>query len=155
MGKERSDVRETGEIKRVVSSLLMRIDSLPSYTIEITASIHPELLDRVVWRRFQLRISLPSPSTQDLVRFFSKQLFKLDNSPDISPVALAKRIGSAIYAEAEEFIMDLLRRWVLSLNEMSLKTILNEQLKSWDSRTCPVMSCSNIEEKNDAREAAA
>ena len=155
VGKERGDVHETGEIKRVVSSLLMRIDTLPSYTVVITASNHPELLDRAVWRRFQIRISLPAPSTEDLIKFFDKQLFKLDYSPDISPVALAKRIGEVSYAEAEEFILDLLRCRVLSLNEKPIKTILNEQLKSWDSRTRPVSSRSNIDEKNDDREAVA
>ena len=33
IGKERSDMHETGEIKRVVSSLLLQIDALPSYNI--------------------------------------------------------------------------------------------------------------------------
>ena len=35
LGKERGDTHETGEIKRVVSSLLLQIDSLPSYVIVI------------------------------------------------------------------------------------------------------------------------
>ena len=33
IGKERGDIHETGEIKRVVTSLLMQFDDLPSYTI--------------------------------------------------------------------------------------------------------------------------
>ena len=52
VGKERGDVHETGEIKRVVSSLLLQIDDLPSHVVVITATNHPELLDRAVWRRF-------------------------------------------------------------------------------------------------------
>jgi SpoVK/Ycf46/Vps4 family AAA+-type ATPase len=59
IAKERGDVHETGEIKRVISSLLMQIDELPSYTIVVSATNHPELLDRAAWRRFQLRLSLP------------------------------------------------------------------------------------------------
>ncbi|MCZ8107922.1 MAG: ATP-binding protein, partial [Burkholderiales bacterium] len=46
LGKERGDTHETGEIKRVVSSLLMQIDELPDYVVVIAASNHPELLDR-------------------------------------------------------------------------------------------------------------
>src|SRR3712207_6872521 len=61
IGKERGDVHETGEIKRVVSSLLLQIDALPSYVTVVVASNHPELLDRAVWRRFQLRLYLPPP----------------------------------------------------------------------------------------------
>lgn len=49
IGKERGDSQELGEIKRVVSSLLLMTDSLPNYTIVIGASNHPELLDRAVW----------------------------------------------------------------------------------------------------------
>jgi AAA+ superfamily predicted ATPase len=58
IGKERGDVHETGEIKRVVSFLLMQIDQLPSYVITVAATNHAELLDRAVWRRFQLRITV-------------------------------------------------------------------------------------------------
>ncbi|MBX9696780.1 MAG: ATP-binding protein, partial [Alphaproteobacteria bacterium] len=56
VGKERSDAQETGEIKRVVSSLLVQMDRLPSHTIVVCATNHPELLDRAVWRRFELKL---------------------------------------------------------------------------------------------------
>jgi SpoVK/Ycf46/Vps4 family AAA+-type ATPase len=51
VGKERGDTHETGEIKRVVTSLLMQIDDLPSYVVVVAATNHAELLDRAVWRR--------------------------------------------------------------------------------------------------------
>ena len=41
IGKERGDRQETGEIKRVVSSLLLQIDALPSYVVVVTASKPP------------------------------------------------------------------------------------------------------------------
>ncbi len=59
IGKERGDVHETGEIKRVVSSLLLQVDQLPSHVVVVTATNHSELLDRAVWRRFQVRLDLP------------------------------------------------------------------------------------------------
>ena len=58
VGKERGDVHETGEIKRVVTSLLMQVDDLPSYTVVVAATNHAELLDRAAWRRFQVRLLL-------------------------------------------------------------------------------------------------
>ena len=61
MGKERGDTNETGEIKRVVSSLLLQIDRLPPHVVVVGATNHPELLDKAVWRRFQVRLNLPSP----------------------------------------------------------------------------------------------
>ena len=59
LGKERGDIHETGEIKRVVSSLLLQIDRLPSHVVVVTATNHPELLDRAVWRRFQSDSTCP------------------------------------------------------------------------------------------------
>ncbi len=70
IGKERGDTYETGEIKRVVSSILLQIDALPSTVVTITATNHPELLDRAVWRRFQLRMQLPPPTQSEMARWF-------------------------------------------------------------------------------------
>ena len=66
VGKERGDVHETGEIKRVVSSLLMQVDDLPSYTVVVAATNHAELLDRAAWRRFQVRLALDPPTRREL-----------------------------------------------------------------------------------------
>ena len=55
LGKERGDTHETGEIKRVVTTLLMQVDEVPAYTVIVAATNHSELLDRAAWRRFQLR----------------------------------------------------------------------------------------------------
>src|SRR5258705_225336 len=70
LGKERGDIHETGEIKRVVSSLLLQIDDLPSYVVVIAATNHPELLDRAVWRRFQLRVHLQPPTALQVHQWF-------------------------------------------------------------------------------------
>lgn len=72
IGKERGDTKETGEIKRVVSSLLLQMDRLPSYVVVITASNHPELLDRAVWRRFQLRLDLNIPDNKKIECFIER-----------------------------------------------------------------------------------
>ena len=66
VGKERGDAHETGEIKRVVSSLLLQIDALPSYVVVVAASNHPELLDRAAWRRFQIRLELDRPTQRQI-----------------------------------------------------------------------------------------
>ena len=63
IGKERGDQHETGEIKRVVSSLLLQIDSLPSYVVAIAATNHDALLDQAVWRRFSNEIGITKTYT--------------------------------------------------------------------------------------------
>jgi AAA+ superfamily predicted ATPase len=134
IGKERGDTHETGEIKRVVTSLLMQIDELPSYTIVVAATNHPELLDRASWRRFQLRLELPMPTESDLAEFITRFLDGYGEPLSYSPGALAKALGPVSYAEAEEFCLDIRRRQVLAMGETSLKSIVSEQLKMWTSQ---------------------
>jgi len=134
IGKERGDTHETGEIKRVVTSLLMQIDELPSYTIVIAATNHPELLDRASWRRFQVRLNLPMPTAKDLAGFIAKLFEPFEESSSYTPGALARSLGSISYAEAEEFCRDIRRRQVLTMGERSLRSIVSEQLKMWATR---------------------
>lgn len=140
VGKERGDIHETGEIKRVVTSLLMQVDDLPSYTVVIAATNHAELLDRAVWRRFQLRLNLPAPSTKELARYLDAffRRTKLD-LPSSGP-SIIQRLGQVSFAEAEQFALDVCRRAVLSLGEMNSKAVVEAQLKLWQERAQPFKS---------------
>jgi SpoVK/Ycf46/Vps4 family AAA+-type ATPase len=134
IGKERGDIHETGEIKRVVTSLLMQVDDLPSYAIIAGATNHPELLDRASWRRFQLRLPLPMPTTPALASYIERFAQRFDQTLGQSPASVAKRLGKISYAEVEQFCLDLQRRHALTLGGKPLKTILAEQLAIWSTR---------------------
>ena len=134
VGKERGDVNETGEIKRVVSSLLMQVDDLPSYTVVVTASNHPELLDRAVWRRFQLRLELPPPSHAQLCGYFDAFASSMDEPLGTSSEQLARSLKGISYAEAEEFCHGIRRGHVLSMGTRPVKAIVAEQLDLWKAR---------------------
>ncbi|MBS0982162.1 ATP-binding protein [Gluconobacter cerinus] len=134
LGKERGDVHETGEIKRVVSSLLLQMDDLPSYTVIVCASNHPELLDRAVWRRFQLRLELPMPTRADFRRWLA-HVGADRKSLGMDPNTLARDLEGGSYAEAEEFLMDVKRKIVLSGGPPKL--IVTQQLKAWKRRFWP------------------
>ena len=134
LGKERGDVHETGEIKRVVSSLLLQIDDLPSYAVVMAATNHSELLDRAVWRRFQVRMKLPKPTRKQMAAFITTCLSRLDEPAGLKAETLAKRLEPVSYSEAEQFCIGLLRRQVLSMGDKPLKTIVDEQLDLWAAR---------------------
>jgi AAA+ superfamily predicted ATPase len=134
IGKERGDIHETGEIKRVVTSLLMQVDDLPSYTIVAGATNHPELLDRASWRRFQLRLSLPMPTQKALGNYIETFAQRFDGKLGHSPAGIAKKLGTISYGEAEQFCLDIQRRHVLSMGEKPLKAIVSEQLAIWSAR---------------------
>lgn len=134
IGKERGDLHETGEIKRVVSSLLLQIDALPSYVVVVTASNHPELLDRAVWRRFQIRLELPRPRQGQVEEWFRRFEKRTGHTLGISPRRLAQSLKGLSFAEVEDFGSDVLRRIALSQPEADAKKITEHCLAQWKKR---------------------
>jgi SpoVK/Ycf46/Vps4 family AAA+-type ATPase len=139
VGKERGDVHETGEIKRVVSSLLLQIDALPSYVVVVTASNHPELLDRAVWRRFQVRLNLPLPGQAQIAMWLQKFERRLGQTMPGSSRLLTQRLAGLSFAEIEEFGLDILRRSVLSDPAASLTKMISDRLNFIKKSAKPAM----------------
>ena len=134
VGKERGDLHETGEIKRVVSSLLLQIDTLPSYVVAVSATNHPELLDRAVWRRFQLRLALPAPTPALARDWFRRFEQRLGSKLVPAPSTLARRLRGLSFAELEQFCLDVQRHHVLNLPDGDVRAIVAERLKQWRTR---------------------
>lgn len=130
IGKERGDSHELGEIKRVVSSLLLMTDTLPSYTIVIGASNHAELLDRAVWRRFQIRVELPMPSKNDIEKWLNlfEKRYALDFQYDLA--VLANELKGNNFGDIEIFALNVMRKYVLSLPNQNLSSIIISELKN-------------------------
>jgi len=137
IGKERGDTHETGEIKRVVSFLLMQIDQLPSYVIIIVATNHAELLDRAVWRRFQLRLAFPAPRRKEIEVFLDRIMSSWPQKPSLSVGTIASRIGPVSYAEALDFCQNVRRRHILGLGEKTIDSALHDELTLWAARVWP------------------
>lgn len=135
VGKERGDVHETGEIKRVVSSLLLQIDSLPSYTIVVVASNHAELLDTAVWRRFQVRLELPRPTNEQFVWFI--QNYELQTSLEFGLPAqtIVERAGFDSFSAVEDFCRDVYRRAVLERQQDNTRKIIETKIRQWREQT--------------------
>lgn len=144
IGKERGDQHETGEIKRVVSFLLMQIDQLPSYVVTVAATNHVELLDKAVWRRFQLRLLLPAPSEDLLTGFVGRHINLWPERVRVTPAQIAAKLFPTSFAEALDFIQTVRRQHILAMSARSLDSILTEQLNLWKSRLVP-------EERHDIR----
>ena len=134
IGKERGDKHETGEIKRVVSSLLLQIDKLPSRTVIVVASNHPTLLDSAAWRRFQVRMELLPPKPSEIQRYLETYQNKTDLNFGESTKVIASKIKASSYAELEEFCRDVLRRSILDKHKENAQTITNKKLKQWELR---------------------
>ena len=129
IAKERSDEHETGEIKRVVSTLLLQIDRLPAHVILVAATNHGELLDRAAWRRFQMRVELGPPSRAQATRFLEGLAARFGGDLGFAPRTLADKLAGASFAELEEFALDVRRRAILELPDGNLRRIVQERLE--------------------------
>lgn len=145
LGKERGDTHETGEIKRVVSSLLLQIDDLPDYVVVVAASNHPELLDRAVWRRFQVRVELPMPTRQQLTQHIESIGKRCQTNFGYAPETLAKHFLGLNFAEVEEFCLSVVRRAVLDRMTDNAQTITRKKLEQWSGRLKPVSNSQSAE----------
>ena len=132
VGKERGDKHETGEIKRVVTSLLMQIDDLPSYVVVAAATNHSELLDKAVWRKIPISVVAAGADakTTDRVRAAKSEIGQT-LTLSVPAAQIVKNLGRVSYAEAEEFLMNVMRREILTAGERSSDDIVREQLKIW------------------------
>lgn len=130
LGKERGDSQETGEIKRVVSSLLLQIDRLPSHVIVITATNHPELLDKAVWRRFQLKLELKNPTRKQINEWLDRFEKELNTSLEYSRRTLIDNLYGLSFSNLTDFGLDIRRRYVLSLPNSDMRKIVKATLEN-------------------------
>lgn len=149
LGKERGDAHETGEIKRVVSSLLLQLDDLPDYVVVIAASNHPELLDRAVWRRFQLRLELSTPTRAQLTAYIESIAHRTKINFGLASETLANNLYGVSFSEVEEFCISVVRRAVLDQSTNNAKAITQGKLKQWRSRLQPIKSQPNKNQKTE------
>lgn len=131
VGKERGDAHETGEVKRLVSSLLMQVDELPSYVVAVGATNHPELLDRAAWRRFELTLEMPMPSRSALEEFFGEFQERAKTSLGLSPRTLAGHTLGCSFSDAERLALDVLRRYVLAGPNADIRKIAKARVAAF------------------------
>lgn len=137
VGKERGDIHETGEIKRVVSTLLLQMDQLPAHVVIVTATNHAELLDRAVWRRFELRLRLPPPGPRQIEEFLNRLFGGFQLARDFKPSGLSKHLRGATYSEIEDLFRDISRRAILQGCETDIAKMVSERIIAWRQRVTP------------------
>ncbi len=73
-GKSRDDSQDVGELKRLVTTLLVELDRWPVGNLLIGATNHPGLLDHALERRFERRLLLGLPGEAERAAIVSALL---------------------------------------------------------------------------------
>ncbi len=155
IGKERGDTTDVGELKRVVASLLTQIEEMPTTSVVICASNHPQLLDSAAWRRFELRLALPMPNAEALEHYFMTFASVLDEPLGMSAAEIAEIMQGASYADAQALCEDARRRVVLSLGAEPMSKVLPRLLARREAQA-PLrpISLSNVMKAGSAKRKA-
>lgn len=95
IGKNRDDIHEHGEIKRVVNNFLQMLDNFNGKSIIFAATNHQYMLDPAIWRRFDdvVWYQLPDSKTRGLLL---EQFLR--------PMRRADEINTQIIAEMTDFL---------------------------------------------------
>ena len=128
IGKERGDVHDTGEIKRIVSTLLLQVDDLPSYNVFVAATNHPELIDRAAWRRFQIHVNLTPPNREQILSWLKSFEVLIGESFGELTNDTVDKLDGLNFSDIEGVFLDIRRKIVLSEGQLSLKDVIRKKL---------------------------
>lgn len=130
LAKRRDDVSDIGELKRLVNVLLLELERWPPEGVLVSASNHPELLDRAVARRFEQIIELPLPGEDERRRLITRAIGDRPPEEWLTVVTWATEGWSP--SDIVRLLRDAARRAVLekSTVETVLSGFLRERLAS-------------------------
>ena len=66
IAKRRNDEADVGELKRLVTVIMQELDEWAPSGLLLAATNHGELIDRALWRRFDLIVEFPLPGDAEL-----------------------------------------------------------------------------------------
>lgn len=81
VAKARGDSQDVGEMNRVVTAFLQLVDADVSGSLLVAATNHVELLDRAVFRRFDVIVPFEKPTRKQLIDLFNLRLSTVGLAP--------------------------------------------------------------------------
>ncbi|MBD2664527.1 AAA ATPase, central region [Richelia sinica FACHB-800] len=112
IARDRDNLNEHGEVKRLVNSLLQLIDNATNQSIFVAATNHEKLLDSAVWRRFDEVIFFDNPTLELRTTLLSRYLSGIRYTA-INLCTFAERLENATGADIERICSDAIKAVIL------------------------------------------
>ncbi len=139
VAKARGDAQDVGEMNRVVTAFLQLVDADVSASILVAATNHAELLDRAVFRRFDVMIPFEKPTHDEIAALMILRLATVGLTPDCAR-SLAMRAGSASFADVARACEDAVRTMALEGREHVTDSDIAAALEELSRRELPAQS---------------
>lgn len=98
LGAQRAIGNDVGEARRILNSFLLFLDEAPSESLVVAATNHHEILDRALFRRFDLVIPYEPPTSEQAVEVMRRRLAGMDTSTVRWP-SVTERVAGLSHAE--------------------------------------------------------
>ena len=116
IGKMRDyDHKDSGEMKRLVNTIIQQIDYLPEDTVLIAATNYKAIIDTALLRRFQLQLQFELPTKEELDNYYNTLLEKYPEE-----YRTIDRVYNISYAEAKDKALKAVKRQVIKAETLKL-----------------------------------
>ena len=113
LGKERDDVTEHGELRRVVNAVLQMLDAYDGRSVVIAATNHEGMLDTAIWRRFEEVLVLAPPTRTQLRKLLEVKLRGVRRRIALAELAASGIFDGASHADVERVLRRAIKEMVL------------------------------------------
>ena len=136
VAKARGDSQDVGEMNRVVTAFLQLVDADVSGSILVAATNHVELLDRAVFRRFDVIVPFEKPTREQLVELLMLRLASVGLSKALAE-RLAEHAEGWSFADVVRACDDAVRTMALDEREEMADRDLLDALEALKRRDLP------------------
>lgn len=116
VAKARGDSQDVGEMNRVVTAFLQLVDADVSGSILVAATNHVELLDRAVFRRFDVIVPFEKPNAEQIVALLQLRLGAVGLTKQQAELLVTSTAGAS-FADVARACDDALRTMALDNRE--------------------------------------
>ncbi|RBP32116.1 ATPase family protein associated with various cellular activities (AAA) [Oceanihabitans sediminis] len=113
IGKLRDyDNKDSGEMQRLVNTIIQQIDNMSDTALLIGATNHLEVIDSALLRRFQIKLKYKLPTSEQLDNYYDSLLAKFPK--EINSI---KRAYDLSYAEAKDIALQQIKANVIQIEK--------------------------------------
>jgi ATP-dependent 26S proteasome regulatory subunit len=139
VAKARGDSQDVGEMNRVVTAFLQLVDADMSGSILVAATNHVELLDRAVFRRFDVIVPFDKPTGEQIGEVMKLRLSTVGLTNEVA-AQLAVHAEGWSFADVARACDDAVRTMALNDREQVIERDVVLALEELKRRNVPAKS---------------
>jgi SpoVK/Ycf46/Vps4 family AAA+-type ATPase len=136
VAKARGDSQDVGEMNRVVTAFLQLVDADVSGSILVAATNHVELLDRAVFRRFDVIVPFEKPTREQLANLLELRLGNVGLT-EAQAGKFAPQFEGWSFADVARACDDAVRTIALDDREELIESDITQALQEMKRRQLP------------------